>query len=356
MMTRTGGKLNGAYLLTENEHIFSSTPEIFVLLEEDGNIRAICLNQPFRVKDALGAEITTPASSYLSEIFFRAGKSDCLDILASPVLHGGPNGVDQIEVLHTGYEGALGAKEYLKNRYYISNVPDFVSSIQPGKLPRFACIFIGSSDLNQMQVAIACSGGSWKVERGQDYMTYGGNPERKLTHWGTLRMSLEKPPSPKIEGEEASSKFVGDLIEQLKRVGMDFMLPMMSSSIFLHLNHTTDLSYDKIIEITRALLAVSEREASDINQVMNKYTHTQLIMQARSIHNDGVKLRLLESYDLRRAMLIDLGLNHIAYDLYEANLAQASLTQAPSTATRKSNRATSLAKSIDSLAQLIKKQ
>ena len=336
------GGLNGYYLIAEKNPIFTGTPEIYLMLNKGERVQILCVNQ-FLIND-LG-QVRTGAE--FLPIFEESGTANCMQYLRDlPLLRGGPNNLDQIQVLHTGYENAAGATEFIKNIYYLSSLEDFASSISENSNPAFSIIIVGNYDPDPMTLTLATVAGSWDFRYGLHWMAYGHNLDRKIGYADRLIIPQEK--------KTKDGKFnIGGLLGQIKLMVDEAAPSLMAMSIYAHLKSTTEMSLEEIKQATRTMIAVSDKEACSVTDIMKKYTHQEWTQEYENLTGTGFEFKLLNEYDRRQEMLLDLGLTPIFYDSHVAQKISHSRTQQEGPQKPLSGRSRLLVKTLSGLAKLI---
>ncbi|MGL1921236.1 MAG: hypothetical protein OCD03_09415 [Hyphomicrobiales bacterium] len=307
--------LSGKYLITRNKFAFKNEPEIFLLLEEEDNqITGVCVNEFVILNSEQNKTSEVALASMFADHFEEAGSKFYIPLLHSPVLKGGSDETSSFYFIHTGYDGATESQVYLENFYYKNNVKQFVESIVENSFPTFAQLVYGSQKFTREEININRTSGDWELRWGLDWMTYCPQLERKFKYVGMLHK--EEATDHKIGKLD-----IGNLMQQIMGLFQEAGPSMMSTATFAYYRNETDLNDEEILEAVRMTIAISETEGNNVTEIMEKYTHTEIISQYNDMLNGKYEFKLLDQFDKRRAMIEDLGLNPIAYDAHVARSA-----------------------------------
>lgn len=298
---------NGSYLITHKNHVFNESPEIFLLLERDGPIKGVCVNQWASEETESSGDSNIRMCTEFTDFFVKGGAEFYLPHLKTPLLDGGPHNPEEYFVLHTGYKKTKNTKEYLKGMYYTTPLSEFASTIKEKNYPHYSCIVSGVFNIDMTTFSLALLSKSWATRSGLHAITYGGNLDRKINHIDLLKKAENT-------GWSEAGLDMGGLMTQLMDFVTEAGVSIIAVGAYGYLKTETDLNDDEIVEATRAMIVVKEAESSDLNDVMKKYTHSELIEKFEKVRENGLKIKLLEEYDARRAMLLDLGLGPFYYD------------------------------------------
>lgn len=301
--------VNGKYLITNRNFVFSNSPEIFLLLQTGDKIKGVCINKPILTStDAGRVEPLTYGLLARANEDYQNGLFDGMQRF--PVMNGGPDD-EEFYLLHTNEGGKTKSEKFFRGLYCISGYLDYHSRQEMEDIPGYRALVRGYKNLTILDFFCNVATGDWEVRSGLHFMTYGVNLDAKIHHINLLHKPSRT--SEKVEGLD-----VGAVVNQLMDLGQEVLPSITYASIYAYLKSTSDLTEEEITEAARAVLAVHDDEGGKIEGVLLKYTHEELLAKLNSFRSAGMKMELLANYNARCRALTDLGLNHVAYDAHVA--------------------------------------
>lgn len=289
---------SGSYLVTFRNHIFLDRPEIFLLFEMSGDLWGICIN-----KHLVENGDEKLLSVYVDE-FKNHGLEIAPETLQAILFDGGRKNSAELGAINTGTVEDFSKKQPVEYMYNIVPFDKFSSNLKRNQIPIRFVFFTGMEKLDRNIVKENISAGNWEQRFGFHAITYSKHADVKINSIDLLTRQYFK-----------ISKDMSDIISLMREI-MHMASPyIMRAGVasYCKARHP-EFSDSEILDTTRMMVAVSNAEGNDITDVMEKYTHQEVIALYRKLTEKGKIFDLLNALDEQIKLLRSLRINHMIYD------------------------------------------
>jgi hypothetical protein len=335
--------MNGDYLICPSDD--EDDPFIYLLLEIEGDQCGICVNREHHVINGLAR--VKP----MKQILEFSGWYERFQLVTRPtgrrhlpILQGGSS-VDEVIVLHNALPGTF-LNKAMKDMYRVSPLDDFLRGAPVKPFDAFVQFVKGYRRFKEGEIVAGIFSSGWELRRGLHAFAFGPCLEEKSPHISTLKK--HEPTNEKVE------KFdLGALISSTMGMFHEAAPSIMHHAVAAYLgSKNSNLDFEKVLQTTRLMIAVSETQSNDITDIMRKYTGAEVIAMYDSAVADGFEFRLLKKFDKRIQMLRQLGFNPLAYDVITSRVFAQGRTASDSS----DGRADDLESAIDKMEEIIKSE
>ena len=347
----------GSYLITHEDFVFSDSPEIFLLLQDNELSQpfGVCLNKPILV--SVSPDTVEPLTyGLLAEV----NKDFDVPVFANrkqlSVLNGGPDSKD-LFVLHTGLNKVenLKCQKYVKDIYYLSEANDFIDLCEKNTLPDYLTLIRGRHNFDMPRLSENIASKKWELRSGMHAMAYGILLNEKLKNISILSQMQQTSSSSEI------FPGAGGFFDRLKTTFDEASISLMFASVRAFYITETNLTDDQILEAARMSIAISEAEANNVIETMEHYTHEDILTIYEMLLKRRFEFKILDRFDRQNVALKEFGLTYISYHIHVAqsvyqlkkNSGRNPISQMPNT--RMSSKAENLKRNLVQFAEIVKK-
>lgn len=306
-------KLNGSYLITHRKHVFSDDTEIFILLNINDRLCGICVNMHLKKDNGQNLSLLD-LKAVIEETGLTIRNQDFAANI--PILNGGRNKERSMYALYTLPLQVRTNEKYFECMYQLLPHIDFYERLQRDPEIWFFQIVLGMENFKIQDIVRHLNDGDWEIRQGLHAMTYGKSLENKVKFIDDLSR------------KQSTNIVSGDLdIGSIALQAMDTIQEASSSiaraAVYSYLWVTQgDLDNEAIEKVARTTVAMEDARMSDIQDVMQQYTHNDWFEKYDELIQNKRILALFEKYDQRISMLDSIEIDSIRYDLYVSGMIQ----------------------------------
>ena len=320
-------------------------PKIYLLVEVEGDTIGICVNREFTLREeARKKQPLLKITNFLEDY----KEFECINDQRDgplPILRGGDS-VEGMFVLHNALAG-YDVSDRVSKLYQVNLLDDFYALLIPYRLRGYIHFVYGFQQFAPGEIAKNIESGKWQRRKGPQAMTYGTNLQAKARYIDTLRDTA-------LTEVEVGDLGVGNMLSGWWYNFRDLLPAIMHIGVISYLDSINpSATYDENLRVLRMMIVVAEAEGNDVLKTMEKYSSTQFVEKFNAAVDGGLHFKLLEDFDKRQDMLLDLGLDPFHYDFLAFEMFEYFKSKEP-VKKELSGRTLNVMRTLDKLAQLTK--